>query len=400
MIRHFEEALLALFAAGKLNGTTHTCIGQEAIPVAVMPLLSDDDFVFSNHRGHGHFLARFGDYAGLLAEIMGREGGVCGGVGGSQHLRRGRYFSTGVQGESLPVAVGAAWQLKRESRGGVAVPFIGDGTWGQGAVYEALNMAALWRLPLVVMVENNDIAQTTPRTLTMAGSIENRARAFGVDYVRCAGHDVEALRAKVAPVIEAARGEGRPAVIEFQTQRLASHSKGDDTRDAAEVAAMRAGDWQDEWRAAGPREFAAVEEKVKARIAELVSEVEGRAPSCWKLDAHSVADAPAAGLTPNAKRQTPKSMASACSISSTALCTRRWRRMSAWFFSAKTCSIRMAARSRWRAGFRRNFPTACSRRRSANSDSRAWRTGSRSRGSAPSRSSCSAISFSSRWTRS
>ena len=310
MIRHFEEALLALFAAGKLNGTTHTCIGQEAVPVAVMPLLRDDDFVFSNHRGHGHYLARFGDYAGLLAEIMGRDGGVCGGVGGSQHLRRGRYFSTGVQGESLPVATGAAWQLKREGRGGIAVPFIGDGTWGQGAVYEALNIAALWRLPLVVIVENNHIAQTTPRAEAMAGSIENRARAFGVGYVHCAGHDVAALRAKVVPVIDAARREGHPAVIEFQTQRLASHSKGDDTRDAAEVAAMRAGDWHDEWRAAEPKVFAAVEANVKARIAELVREVEGRAPSCWNFDAPSVADAPAAGSTPNAKRQTPNAKVS------------------------------------------------------------------------------------------
>src|SRR5689334_8304059 len=93
LIRHFEEALLRLFQAGRLSGTTHTCLGQEHVPVAVMPLLRDDDFVFSNHRGHGHYLARFDDPDGLLAEIMGREGGVCRGVGGSQHIRRGRYFS-------------------------------------------------------------------------------------------------------------------------------------------------------------------------------------------------------------------------------------------------------------------------------------------------------------------
>jgi 2-oxoisovalerate dehydrogenase E1 component len=309
MIRHFEEALLALFQAGKLNGTTHTCIGQEAIPVAVMPLLRDDDFVFSNHRGHGHYLARFGDYAGLLAEIMGREGGVCGGVGGSQHLRRGRYFSTGVQGESLPVAAGAAWQLKREGGGGVAVAFIGDGTWGQGAVYEALNMAALWRLPLVVIVENNDIAQTTPRAEVMAGSIENRARAFGVGCLRCTGHDIEALRAKVAPVLDAARREGHPAVIEFLTQRLASHSKGDDTREPAEVAALRAVDWYEEWRAAEGKLFAAVEENVKARIAELVREVERRVlavskPYTKTAGASLTADAPVAGSTPNVQSPT------------------------------------------------------------------------------------------------
>ena len=130
LIRHFEEALLRLFEAGKLNGTTHTCIGQEVIPVALMPLLRDEDFVFSNHRGHGHYLARFRDPAGLMAEIMGREGAVCFGVGGSQHINRGRYYSTGVQGESMPVAVGAALHLKREGNGGLAMVFIGDGTWG------------------------------------------------------------------------------------------------------------------------------------------------------------------------------------------------------------------------------------------------------------------------------
>jgi TPP-dependent pyruvate/acetoin dehydrogenase alpha subunit/pyruvate/2-oxoglutarate/acetoin dehydrogenase E1 component len=302
MIRHFEQALLALFQAGKLNGTTHTCIGQEAIPVAVMPLLRDDDFIFSNHRGHGHYLARFGDYAGLLAEIMGREGGVCGGVGGSQHLRRGRYFSTGVQGESLPVAAGAAWQLKREGAGGIAVAFIGDGTWGQGAVYEALNMAALWRLPLVVIVENNDIAQTTPRVEVMAGTIANRVRAFGAAYLHCAGSDVEALRAKVAPVLNAVRREGPPAVIEFQTQRLASHSKGDDTRDPSELAAMWAGDWCDEWRSADTIGFETIEQQVKVRIGALVSEVEGRALAENRTGNMSLAAlAPAAGWSPHAK---------------------------------------------------------------------------------------------------
>ena len=108
MIRHFEQAVLDLFARGLLNGTTHTCLGQEYVPVALGPLLAPDDFVFSNHRGHGHYLARFDDPAGLLAEMTGREGAVCSGVGGSQHIFRGTYLSTGVQGESLPVAVGTA----------------------------------------------------------------------------------------------------------------------------------------------------------------------------------------------------------------------------------------------------------------------------------------------------
>lgn len=281
LIRHFEEELLALFAAGKLNGTTHTCLGQEYIPVTIMPLLRDDDFVFSNHRGHGHYLARFGDAAGLFAEIMGRDGAVCRGVGGSQHIKRGRYFSTGVQGESLPVAVGAALQQKRDGRGGIAVPFIGDGTWGQGAVYESLNLASLWRVPLVVIVENNHIAQTTHRTQNMAGTIEDRVRAFGVDYVRCTGHDVEALRETLASTFEKARQEAAPAVIEFETERLGSHSKGDDTRDAATVDALRAKSWFAHYQAAFPSEFAAAQERVKTRVASILAEIEMREPSVW-----------------------------------------------------------------------------------------------------------------------
>jgi pyruvate dehydrogenase E1 component alpha subunit len=108
LIRRFEQRLLDLFAAGELNGTTHTCLGQEHVPVALSPLLAEGDFVLSNHRGHGHYLARYDDPAGLPAEIMGRRGGVCDGVGGSQHLFRDGYLSTGVQGESLPAGDGAA----------------------------------------------------------------------------------------------------------------------------------------------------------------------------------------------------------------------------------------------------------------------------------------------------
>ncbi len=276
LIRHFEDLLLDLFQAGKLNGTTHTCLGQEYIPVAVMPHLRDDDFIFSNHRGHGHYLARFDDPAGLLAEIMGRAGAICGGVGGSQHLKRGRYISTGIQGESLPVAVGAALQMKREGRGGIAVPFIGDGTWGQGAVYEALNMAALWRVPMVVIVENNHIAQTTHRIQNMAGTIEDRVRAFGVGYLRCTGHDVTALREKIAPIFEQARRDCVPAVIEFETERLGSHSKGDDTRDVDAVAALRARSWHAHYQAAFPEQFVAAENRVKQRLADVLADVESR----------------------------------------------------------------------------------------------------------------------------
>ncbi len=293
LIRHFEEALLRLFQAGRLSGTTHTCLGQEHVPVAIMPLLRDDDFVFSNHRGHGHYLARFGDPEGLLAEIMGREGGVCHGVGGSQHIRRGRYYSTGVQGESLPVAVGAALQLAREGRGALAMPFIGDGTWGQGAVYEALNMAALWQVPLAVVVENNGIAQSTPTTLAMAGTIEGRVRGFGIDYARFTGQDVPALRAAIAPLLERVRRDRTPLVIELVTHRLGSHSKGDDTRDPEQLAALRAADWYARLAAADPDGFAAADLRARHRIETLVQKLEAAPPSTWNVpEGRRPSDAP------------------------------------------------------------------------------------------------------------
>lgn len=228
LIRRFEEKLLDLFARGELNGTTHTCLGQEYIPVALRPLLHEADHVFSNHRGHGHYLARYADPAGLLAEIMGREGAVCGGVGGSQHILRDRYLSTGVQGESLPVAAGVALCLKRREPGRLACVHIGDGTWGEGAVYEALNLAALWRLPLLVVVEHNGIAQSTPTELQLAGTIAGRAQAFGIRHHRTTSLDVTELREEIGPLVELARTE--PVVLEFATHRIGPHSKGDDTR--------------------------------------------------------------------------------------------------------------------------------------------------------------------------
>lgn len=275
-IRRFEERLLKLFDAGKLSGTTHTCIGQEAVPIAVMPLLRDADFVFSNHRGHGHYLARFNDMEGLLAEIMGREGAVCGGVGGSQHIRRGNYFSTGVQGESMPVAMGVSWELKRRGSGDVAVAFIGDGTWGQGAVYEALNMAALWQLPLIVIVENNEIAQTTFREHSMAGTIEGRANAFGIRFLPIPSAEAEECREVLTDAFERVRTEGTPLIVEFKTRRLGSHSKGDDTRKKSFVDELRANDWYTVAQAADAELVRAVDELVTAETDKLVADIESR----------------------------------------------------------------------------------------------------------------------------
>ena len=181
LVRTVEQELLDLFAAGKLSGTTHTCIGQEMTAVALAAALERNrDIVVSNHRCHGHYLAWTDDPDGLLAEVMGRRTGVCGGIGGSQHLSAPGFFSNGIQGGIVPMAAGLAFAQKLSERGGIVAVCIGDGTLGEGVVYETFNMAAKWSLPLLVVLENNLYAQSTSQTETLAGDICARASAFGI----------------------------------------------------------------------------------------------------------------------------------------------------------------------------------------------------------------------------
>ncbi|GAA5069462.1 pyruvate dehydrogenase E1 component alpha subunit [Thermocatellispora tengchongensis] len=280
LIRHFELALLRLFEAGALSGTTHTCLGQEYVPVALRPLLAEDDFVFSTHRGHGHFLARHPEPHALLAEIMGREGALCAGVGGSQHIYHRRFLSTGVQGESLPVAAGVA--LRLAGTGALACAYIGDGTWGEGAVYEALNLAALWRLPLLVVVEHNGIAQSTPTSAQMAGTIAGRAAAFGVRHLTVRSTDLGEIRAQAGPVVAAMRAEPAPAVLEFVTHRLGPHSKGDDTRPPQEIRRAADHDWHPRLRAAYGARFDELDREQRELVERVVAEVSARPPSVWE----------------------------------------------------------------------------------------------------------------------
>ena len=193
-IRLFEQSLLDLFASGALAGTTHTCIGQETVAVGVTAALDRDrDIVFSNHRGHGHFLAYCGEVERLYLEVLGKPGGVCGGRGGSQHLQFGNFYSNGVQGGIVPVATGMALAEKLKQTGAVAVVFLGDGTLGEGVVYEAFNIAALWQLPIVFVIEHNGYAQSTPSTLQIAGDVAARPRAFAIPTAECDAVDVRTV---------------------------------------------------------------------------------------------------------------------------------------------------------------------------------------------------------------
>lgn len=236
-IRVFEQKLLQMFAEGRLFGTTHTCIGQEAGTVALYEHLDrTTDAVFTNHRCHGQFLAWGGTERELLAEIMGREGGVCGGRGGSQHLCKGRFFSQGIQAGSMPIAAGYAWQLRRLNQNGIAVVHIGDGTLGEGLVYESINFAALLKVPLLVIVENNGVAQSTNTRDVIAGDIASRFAAFDVPVDRREADDPVELADHFKSVVEIVRS-GQPYVQILDTFRLMAHSKGDDDRPQEHVNA-------------------------------------------------------------------------------------------------------------------------------------------------------------------
>lgn len=242
LIRRVEERLLRLFSSGELAGTVHTCIGQEFSAAVLSEHLRDEDAVFSNHRCHGHYLAATGDVAGLVAEVMGRSAGVCGGRGGSQHLHRENFLSTGVQGGCVPIAAGAALAKATNGDGGLAVCFIGDGTLGEGVVYEVLNIASLWQLPLVLVVEDNGYAQSTPKSAAVAGTIAARASAFGVESARGDTWNWQELWATAGKAFDHVRAGRGPFLLEVQTYRLSAHSKGDDDRDPGEIAAHEAAD--------------------------------------------------------------------------------------------------------------------------------------------------------------
>lgn len=242
-IRVFEQTLLDLFPAGKIFGTTHTCIGQEACAAALYAHLDPAiDMAFSNHRGHGHYLAFSGSAEALLAEIMGKAGGVCNGRGGSQHLCDGRFFSQGVQGQAAPIGVGCAYKKKLHGEAGVVVVHIGDGTLGEGVVYEALNIAAVLDAPFLLVLEHNGVAQSTPTERTTAGDLVRRLEGFGVRVDRRAADDPVALAAHLGEVVRYVRG-GKPFVQILDTFRLMAHSKGDDDRPADVVARAWKADW-------------------------------------------------------------------------------------------------------------------------------------------------------------
>ena len=234
-IRFVEERLLKLFMEGKLYGTVHTCIGQEFVGVSVGRAVSENDTIFSNHRCHGHFLSYKKDIVGLIGEIMGKAIGICGGRGGSQHIQLGNFYSNGVQGGILPIAAGLALAHKLQKSDAISIVFIGDGTLGEGIVYETLNIASKWNLPLLIICENNQYAQSTSISETLAGKISLRAEAFDIPFVSSDSWNWEELLIKMETSMNQIRTSSRPLFHLVETYRLMAHSKGDDYRSKEEI---------------------------------------------------------------------------------------------------------------------------------------------------------------------
>ncbi len=239
LIRRFEERLLAEFSTGKLVGTTHAYIGQEADAAGIFSVTDPEDVVFSNHRCHGHFLAYGGDPYRLAAELMGRATGLVGGRGGSQHIHWRNFYSNGIQGGIAPVAAGMALAEKEKHTGKITLVFIGDGTLGEGALYESLNIAALWKLPILFVLEDNRYAQTTPAEKGVAGSMAGRFAAFGIPVWERDTTDVLDTQPAAREAIQHVRSGAGPASLILHTYRFSAHSKGDDPRSPDELARIR-----------------------------------------------------------------------------------------------------------------------------------------------------------------
>ncbi len=267
-IRHFEETVLDYFPKGVFSGTTHTYLGQEANAVGVLSNLQKQDIVFSNHRCHGHFIAYGGDLRALFAEMMGKSSGVCGGRGGSQHLQWQNFYSNGVQGGIVPVATGMALAEKIQNTDSVTVCFLGDGTLGQGVIYESFNLAALWGAPILYAIEHNQIAQTTPTKQVLAGVIPTRLAGFDIPTTELDTSDVTEITEVAKDLLDEIRAQRIPQGLILHTQRFGPHSKGDDTRDPQVIARLRETRDPLKIHAAklSPEERAAIDREVESRV--------------------------------------------------------------------------------------------------------------------------------------
>ena len=242
LIRSAELRLAELFAAGEVPGFIHLSIGQEAVATGVMAALEAADTIASNHRGHGHCLARGVDLTGLFAEIMGKDSGLCRGRGGSMHMadmQVGMLGANGIVGAGIPLATGSALAHQVRGTGGVAVAFLGDGALAEGVLHESMNLAALWKLPLLLVCENNGWSEFSPTSRQFAARLDALAAAFGIVHEAVDGNDALAVADAAGRAVAALRGGNGPRVLECKTHRVRGHFEGDPQkyRDAHELQA-------------------------------------------------------------------------------------------------------------------------------------------------------------------
>ncbi|MDG2306942.1 MAG: thiamine pyrophosphate-dependent dehydrogenase E1 component subunit alpha [Candidatus Binatia bacterium] len=230
-IRSFEERLDTMMKAGKLAGFLHLYVGQEAVAVGVCSHLNERDYVSSNHRGHGHCIAKGVDLRGMMAELFGRQTGICKGKGGSMHIADidlGMIGANGIVGAGIPLTVGAALTASIKKTGGVAIAFFGDGATNQGQFHEALNLAATWKLPAVFILENNGYGEATP--LEFAAPMTDlavRAKSYAMHSLVADGMDFFDVFEKAGEAIERARNGEGPTLVECKTYRFLGHFVGD-----------------------------------------------------------------------------------------------------------------------------------------------------------------------------
>ncbi|HEY5903870.1 MAG TPA: thiamine pyrophosphate-dependent dehydrogenase E1 component subunit alpha [Anaerolineales bacterium] len=232
-IREFEERVNELYMKALMPGLAHLYSGQEAVAVGVCEALRRNDYITSTHRGHGHCLAKGASVDRMFAELLGKEAGFCKGKGGSMHIAdpdSGNLGANAIVGGSMGIATGAALSAKMRGSDQVAVCFFGDGAVAQGLLYEVMNMAALWKLPIIYVCENNNYSEYTHRSETLSGEITDRARAFGLHAETVDGQDVQQVQETMQRLVERARrGEG-PAFLECITYRYYGHHVGDINR--------------------------------------------------------------------------------------------------------------------------------------------------------------------------
>ncbi len=229
-IRVFEEQVNELYTTARMPGLAHLYSGEEAVAVGVCSALAHDDYITSTHRGHGHCLAKGAAIDRMFAELLGREAGYCRGKGGSMHIadqQSGNLGANAIVGGSAGIATGAALSAQMRQSGQVAVCFFGEGALGQGLLYEVMNMAALWKLPVVYVCENNLYNEYTHFSETTAGSVSARPEAFGLPAWTVDGQDVRVVRAAAVEAVERARRGDGPGFLICETYRLHGHHVGD-----------------------------------------------------------------------------------------------------------------------------------------------------------------------------